>query len=66
MNNDVVKTGMNNMVDTESTLLADMYASHLVSQIENSGDRISLTFTAQGHWHLQRHSSLWQTRGKGR
>ena len=48
MNNDVIKTGMSNMVDTESTLLADMYASHLVSQIENSGDRISLTFTAQG------------------
>lgn len=48
MNNDVIKNGISDAVDTESTLLADMYASHLVSQIENSGDRISLTFTAQG------------------
>lgn len=48
MNNDVIKNGISDAVDTESTLLADMYANRLVSQIENSGDRISLTFTGQG------------------
>ena len=48
MNNNVIKNGISDAVDTESTLLADMYANRLVSQIENSGDRISLTFTGQG------------------